>query len=109
MSQIFFVNNFNSLKHSIESLTYYFFNRLTPKLDWSYSIKFDGTRTHPDKKSLNLRLRIENIEFSKKTIIWRFLVEYLLMKLKIIVTKKYKDISFNDFRRNLNIIMIYNY
>jgi len=40
MSQNFIVNKFNLLRHSMESFTYHFFNRLPPKLDWSYSIKF---------------------------------------------------------------------
>ncbi len=108
MAQIFFVNNFNSLKHSIESLTYHFFNRLTPKLDWSYSIRFDATKIYPHKNSLNLRLRINGIEFMQKYIIWRFLVAYILMKFKRVIVRQYKDLSFNDFREYLQIMMLFN-
>ncbi len=108
MAQLFIEEHFDSLKPILEDITKEFFNKLTEKVDVTYSIKFNKADLYPHRDSLNLRLKINNVEFLQQYLIWRRLVLHILMKFKNLIAKQYSNISFHEFRRYLHIIMCVN-
>ncbi|MHA1343958.1 MAG: hypothetical protein ACTSQG_08220 [Promethearchaeota archaeon] len=80
MAQSIIKNHLNSFKQMLNNFTVQFLDSLIIKLDVTYSINFDATNFYPDRDSLNLRLRINNVEFLQQYLIWRRLVAHILMK-----------------------------